>query len=92
YKGGMAALLTTDGPEKNTLQWAADGINFEIEAVIKGAPEALGLYRTPDHDKHPLEGLRWGLCHHVSQHSGHMGRFEVDETFKNLIMTKTTYE
>ncbi|MEM7735174.1 MAG: family 43 glycosylhydrolase [Deinococcota bacterium] len=92
YKGGVAALLTTDGPEKNTLQWAADGINFEIEAVIKGAPEALGLYRTPDHDDYPLEGLRWGLCHHVSQHSGHMARFEVDETFKNLITTKTTYE
>lgn len=63
YEGGIAALLTTDGPEKNTIQYAEDGINFEIMAVLKGAPEALGLFRTEDHDKGPLEGIRWGLCH-----------------------------
>ena len=63
YKGGIAALLTTDGPEKNTIQYAPDGINFEIVAVLKGAPEALGLYRGEDPDEHPLASLRWGLCH-----------------------------
>ncbi|GGB11000.1 glycoside hydrolase family 117 protein [Agarivorans gilvus] len=61
--GGIASLITTDGPEKNTVQWAADGINFEIMSHIKGAPEALGIYR-PEADE-PLEdpGLHWGLCH-----------------------------
>ena len=39
YRGGVAALLTTDGPEKNTIQYAADGINFEIVAVLKRTPE-----------------------------------------------------
>jgi hypothetical protein len=63
YKGGVAALLTTDGPEKNTIQYAPDGINFEIVAVLKGTPKALGLYRSPDPDRSPLEGIRWGLCH-----------------------------
>jgi hypothetical protein len=63
YRGGIAALLTTDGPEKNTIQYALDGINFEIVAVLKGAPEALGLFRCLDPDKSPLEGIRWGLCH-----------------------------
>ena len=63
YQGGVAALLTTDGPEKNTIQYALDGINFEIVAVLKGAPEALGLYRSQEPDKSPLEGIRWGLCH-----------------------------
>ena len=63
YKGGIAALLTTDGPEKNTIQYAEDGIDFEIMAVLKGTPEALGLFRTEDHDKSPLEAIRWGLCH-----------------------------
>jgi len=63
YQGGMAALLTTDGPEKNTIQWSPDGINFETMSVIKGAPEALGVFRTEDHEKGPLEGIRWGLCH-----------------------------
>ena len=63
YRGGIAALLTTDGPEKNTIQYAPDGINFDIVAVLKGAPEALGLFRTPDPDADPLAGISWGLCH-----------------------------
>ncbi len=92
YNGGIAALLTTDGPEKNTMQWAADGINFEIQAVIKGAPEALGLFRTPEHDKGPLEGLRWGLCHVVGQNTGFMKRFEVDEGLKTYFLNRATYE
>lgn len=92
YNGGVAAMLTTDGPERNTLQWAADGVNFEIMAYIKGAPKANGLFRTPDHDKNPLEGLRWGLCHEVGDHSGHMRRFEVDESLKGYFLSRETYE
>jgi len=56
-------LITTDGPEKNTIQWAPDGINFEIMSVIKGAPHAIGLNRTADSEKEPTEILRWGLTH-----------------------------
>ncbi|WP_408611553.1 glycoside hydrolase family 117 protein [Flavivirga abyssicola] len=63
YKEGIASLITTDGPEKNTVQWAPDGINFEIKSVIKGAPHAIGLNRTADNDKNPTEILRWGLTH-----------------------------
>lgn len=92
YNGGIAAMLTTDGPERNTLQWAADGVNFEIMAYIKGAPEANGLFRSPDQDKSPLEGLRWGLCHEVDQQYGYMRRFEVDESLKNHFLNKATYE
>jgi hypothetical protein len=63
YRGGIAGLLTTDGPEKNTFQYAEDGINFEIMAVLKGGPEAIGLYRDNQPDEHPLNSIRWGLCH-----------------------------
>ncbi|SHF84343.1 Glycosyl hydrolases family 43 [Arenibacter palladensis] len=63
YNGGIAALITTDGPEKNTIQWAPDGINFDIKASIKGAPHAIGLNRTADNEKEPTEILRWGLSH-----------------------------
>lgn len=63
YNGGIAALITTDGPEKNTVQWSPDGINFEIKASIKGAPHAIGLNRTADNEKEPTEILRWGLTH-----------------------------
>ncbi len=94
YNGGIAAMLTTDGPEKNTIQWAPDGINFEIQAVIKGAPHANGLFRTPDHDNGPLEGLRWGLCHHVDDDNGtgYIRRFEADETLKDHFVKRHTYE
>lgn len=60
--GGIASLLTTDGPEKNTIQFAEDGINFDIKAHIKGAPEAIGLYRSGEPSE-ILPGLTWGLCH-----------------------------
>lgn len=63
YKGGIASLITTDGPEKNTVQWSPDGINFEIKSVVKGAPHAIGLNRTVDNDQSPLEILKWGLTH-----------------------------
>lgn len=63
YRGGVAALLTTDGPEKNTIQYALDGVNFEIVSVLKWAPEALGVFRGHDDDADPLNGVRWGLCH-----------------------------
>ncbi len=94
YQGGIAAMLTTDGPERNTLQWSPDGVNFEIKSYIKGAPHANGLYRTPDHDKAPLEGLRWGLCHVVDDATGigHIERFEADETLKGYFIRRETYE
>ncbi|MFB9292680.1 glycoside hydrolase family 117 protein [Persicitalea jodogahamensis] len=63
YNGGIASLITTDGPEKNTIQWAPDGINFSIMASIKDAPHAIGLNRTADVEKEPTEILRWGLTH-----------------------------
>ncbi len=92
YRGGIAAMLTTDGVEKNTLQWAPDGINFEIEAVIKWAPPACGLFRTPDHDAGPLEGLRWGLTHVCGRNTGFLQRFWIDETLKEHFQNKATYE
>ncbi len=63
YKGGIASLITTDGPERNTIQWAPDGINFEIKSHIRGAPHAIGLNRTADTEKEPTEILRWGMTH-----------------------------
>ncbi len=78
YQGGIAAVLSTDGPEKNTIQYAQDGINFEITAVIKRAPEAMGLFRPANTDDHPLDGIRWGLCHRYDSegHWQYIRRFE----------------
>jgi len=63
YNDGIASLITTDGPEKNTIQWSPDGINFEIMSSIKGAAHAIGLNRTADNEKEPTEILRGGLTH-----------------------------
>lgn len=65
YRGGMATMLTTDGPEKNTCQWALDGINFDIMSHIKGAPEAVGFFRpeNPSQSDDPISGIEWGLSH-----------------------------
>ena len=63
YNDGIASLITTDGPEKNTIQWSPDGINFEIMSSIKGAAHAIGLNRSADNEKEPTEILRWGLTH-----------------------------
>ena len=64
FKGGIGSLITTDGPEKNTIQWAPDGINFEIMSVIKGAPHAIGLNRSLEKaDTEPFKIFEWGLTH-----------------------------
>ena len=62
-------VITTDGPEKNTIQWAADGINFEIQSVIKGAPHAIGLNRSLENaDSEPFKIFEWGLTHQYKTH------------------------
>ncbi|MEQ9100708.1 MAG: glycosyl hydrolase [Imperialibacter sp.] len=64
YQGGIGSLITTDGPEKNTIQWSPDGINFEILAVIPGAPHAIGLNRSlKNADSVPFAVFDWGLTH-----------------------------
>ncbi len=77
HNGGIASLITTDGPEKNTIQWAPDGINFEIQSVIKGAPHAIGLNRTLDTETEPAGALEWGLTHqYKSRDYQYIRRFE----------------
>ncbi len=90
YNNGMAALLCTDGMERNTMQYAKDGINFEIKGAIKQAPEAAGPYR--GEVKVPLDGLRWGLTHVVSEEWNYIIRFDIDESLKNTYLNKKVYE
>lgn len=80
YDGGMAALLNRDGPEKDTIQYAKDGINFEIMAHVYDTPMAAGPFRTPITNASPLEGLRWGLCHVDERGSkwNYIKRFDTD--------------
>ena len=63
YNGGVASLITTDGPERNTIQWSPDGVNFEIMGAIKGAPHAIGLSRELPSEEDPVAIMKWGLTH-----------------------------
>lgn len=77
YQGGIASMITTDGPERNTIQWAADGINFEIKSYIKGGPHAAGLVRSLDTEKSPIEAINWGLTHKYKSYDWqYIQRFE----------------
>ncbi|MEM6641818.1 MAG: glycosyl hydrolase [Bacteroidota bacterium] len=78
YQGGIASLITTDGPEKNTVQASPDGINFEIIASIPAPPHAIGLNRTGEVDPEvPFEIFEWGLTHrYMTYDYQHIRRFE----------------
>ena len=61
---GLVALATVDGPEKNTVQYAPDGIDFKPMANIVVPPYAPGPY-CPDvfEDNGNGMGIKWGLSH-----------------------------
>jgi hypothetical protein len=64
YKEGIAAILIKDGPEKNTVQYAPDGLNFEMKSIVQFPPQAGGPY-CPDAfaDNGDGRGISWGLSH-----------------------------
>jgi len=64
FLDGVAALITANGLEKNTIQWADDGVNFEIKAHIVMPPDAAGIY-CPDKysDADRGSGFTWGVSH-----------------------------
>ncbi|WP_166853028.1 glycosyl hydrolase [Isoptericola sp. BMS4] len=81
---GIAAMLSTDGPERNTMQFAPDGINFEIMAYIPAPPVAAGPLRRDEPVDAPLDGVRWGLCHDVSNTWNYILGFAADERQKTF--------
>lgn len=68
YEGGIAALLIQDGPEKDTVQFAPDGLNFEPKAHVQLSPHAPGPF-CPDAfaDNGDGRGVTWGLSHIIPQ-------------------------
>jgi hypothetical protein len=64
FRGGIAALVSRHGLEHNTIQYAPDGVNFQIAATTALMPIAPGPY-VPDAftDSGNGRGITWGLCH-----------------------------
>lgn len=67
FKGGVAALAIKDGMEHNTIQYAADWVNFEVASIVELMPVAGGAY-VPDAftDTQNGRGITWGISHFVN--------------------------
>lgn len=64
FKGGMAAMVTRDGNEHHTIQYAKDGVNFEIASIVTLLPNAAGSF-VPDAFTNTSDGrgITWGISH-----------------------------
>lgn len=64
FKEGIAAFATKDGNEHFTIQYAPDGVNFEIASIVELMPCAAGPY-VPDAFTNTKDGrgISWGICH-----------------------------
>ncbi|WJS94538.1 family 43 glycosylhydrolase [Flavobacterium johnsoniae] len=84
FKEGIAALITSNGNESNTIQYAKDGVNFNIASVSALLPTAAGAY-VPDAftSNGNGRGISWGLCHFTdmggpNKNYSILGRFDCD--------------
>ena len=84
FKEGIAALLIRDGNEHFTVQYAEDGVNFEIASIVSLMPIAGGPF-VPDAFTNTKygRGITWGLCHNTwagTRGKGHsvLMRFDCD--------------
>ncbi len=66
FKKGLAAILTTDGLERNTVQYAEDWINFKIASIVDIPPVAAAPY-CPDVFTNTTDGwgIEWGVAHFI---------------------------
>ncbi len=64
FRDGVAAIVSCEGAEKNTIQFSRDGVNFEMQSIITLAPVAPGPF-DPDayNGTDDAQGIAWGLCH-----------------------------
>ncbi len=64
FKEGIAALTIRDGNEHYTIQYASDGINFNIAAITSFLPDAAGPF-IPDAFTNTKygRGITWGISH-----------------------------
>jgi len=64
WKEGIAAMVTRDGNEHYTIQYAEDGVNFDIKSIVSLLPVAAGPY-IPDAftDTKDGQGITWGIAH-----------------------------
>lgn len=81
---GVAAIVSLDGAEKNTVQYAPDGLSFEVKSHIQVPPVAPGPFCLDLFaDSGDGRGITWGLCHIHPRGTGRekncfLARFDCD--------------
>ena len=79
WKSGIAAMVDWAGPEKGTVQYTEDGVNFEVLAALEDIPPAGGAFVADKHsDPENGQGFEWGLCHYGRSDWNFLVRFECD--------------
>lgn len=70
FKEGIAAMMSRDGNEHNTIQYAKDGISFEIASIVDHMPIAAGAF-VPDAFTNTTfgRGISWGISHFTNYNS-----------------------
>ena len=64
YGEGVLAICGHDGPEKDTVQYAADGLNFEVVSHLTLPPPAAGPFAPDSYcSTRAGAGISWGLAH-----------------------------
>ncbi|WP_082795894.1 family 43 glycosylhydrolase [Flammeovirga sp. SJP92] len=64
FKDGIAALVIRDGSEHYTIQYAEDGVNFDIASIVSLMPTAAGPYVPDAFDSNGNgRGITWGISH-----------------------------
>ncbi|SIS48982.1 hypothetical protein SAMN05421766_102340 [Zobellia uliginosa] len=84
FKEGMAALVIRDGTEHNTVQYAEDGVNFNIASIVEFMPNAAGPYVADAFTNTKYgRGISWGISHFTNattweQNHAVLARFDCD--------------
>ncbi|MDI1334540.1 MAG: family 43 glycosylhydrolase [Lacunisphaera sp.] len=93
YRQGVCAFMS-EGPERNSIQYAEDGINFYPVYHGLRPPEAAGVFRADnfvDTDIKPGPGITWGLCHILGDWN-YLKRFDLDLTVEKGDRINALYE
>ena len=84
FREGIAALVIRDGNEHFTVQYAKDGVSFEIASITSLMPAAAGPF-IPDAftDTKDGRGITWGISHFTNattwaQNHAVLARFDCD--------------
>ncbi len=79
WKNGIAAMIDWAGPEKGTVQYTEDGVNFKVVAALEDIPPAGGAYIADKFtDPEDGKGFSWGLCHYGRSDWNFLVRFDCD--------------